>query len=526
MKSSVSTSGLDRAGSQQFAWLALLAAVSAGGYLLAARRLGFVGFPLDDAWIHQTFARNLAERGEWAFVPGRPSAGSTSPLWTVILAAGYWLRLDYRLWTYLSGWAALTIVAWLAARFALRLGGGRIVAGATGAFLALEWHMAWAAASGMETLLAAALALASFDLLPDEAAEHEFRRRALLVGLVLGLAVLARPDMLSLAPFLLALVLANLPFAGGRETWVRAAWLAAGPGVLVGAYLVFNYSLDGSVWPNTFYAKQAEYAVLRQEPLLSRLWNVGQLPFVGGLVLLLPGIALSATEAARRRHWAVLLPLGWAAAFLGLYALRLPVTYQHGRYVMPVIPVLAVFGLTGLAQWARPDAPVLIRRVLSRAWIAALAVTTAAFWLNGALAYAKDVAFIETDMVAAARWLDENTPPDALVAAHDIGAVGYFARRPILDLAGLVSPEVVPILRDQPALRELILQSRAEYLMTFPGWYREITADPRFSRVYSTGGRFSQAPGGENMAVYQVAPDSADVLYSMRTSSDSARAGP
>ena len=53
-------------------------------FLLAARGGGLAGFPLDDAWIHQTYARSLASGQGWVYAGGPPSAGSTSPLWTMI----------------------------------------------------------------------------------------------------------------------------------------------------------------------------------------------------------------------------------------------------------------------------------------------------------------------------------------------------------------------------------------------------------------------------------------------------------
>ena len=49
---------------------------------------GVSGFPLDDSWIHLHFARNLAEGAGFAYNPGRPVAGSTAPLWTLLLGAG------------------------------------------------------------------------------------------------------------------------------------------------------------------------------------------------------------------------------------------------------------------------------------------------------------------------------------------------------------------------------------------------------------------------------------------------------
>ena len=65
----------------------LAAALSLTILLLRERWIaGAAGFPLDDSWIHLQFARNLAEGNGFAYNPGVPVAGSTAPLWTLLLA--------------------------------------------------------------------------------------------------------------------------------------------------------------------------------------------------------------------------------------------------------------------------------------------------------------------------------------------------------------------------------------------------------------------------------------------------------
>lgn len=112
-----------------------------------------------------------------------------------------------------------------------------------------------------------------------------------------------------------------------------------------------------------------------------------------------------------------------------------------------------------------------------------------------------DVAVIESEMVETAHWIKENTGADSLIAAHDIGALGFFSDRKLVDLAGLVSPEVIPFIRDENALREHLNSEGADYLVTFPGWYPELTS--AYPLIYQTGGEFSPLMGGENMAVYK-----------------------
>jgi len=104
--------------------------------------------------------------------------------------------------------------------------------------------------------------------------------------------------------------------------------------------------------------------------------------------------------------------------------------------------------------------------------------------------------------------LDENRHPHVKIKvdidmefSSDFGALGYFGGRPILDLAGLVSPEVIPFIRDEPAIENYLDDHRADFLVTFPGWYPYLTSQA--SLIFSTAGSFSPQLSGENMAVYR-----------------------
>ncbi|MGD1996656.1 MAG: hypothetical protein PVH62_07770 [Anaerolineae bacterium] len=484
-------------------------------YVGLARVRGAVGFPLDDAWIHQTYARNLAEYGQWAFVPGRPSAGSTAPLWTLLVALGYVLGIPFRAWTYALGGLCLAGTALLATRLAQNLFPDHPSAPLlTGLACAFEWHLVWAAASGMETLLFALLALAIWVRVTANPT-----RGPLLTGILGGALVLTRPEgILVVGLAALGILLAEGVEGQWRRGLTSSVLLTLGTGIVVTPYLALNLHLSGTIWPNTYYAKQTEYAVHRLQPLLVRLFGrwgsekspgVVTAPLVGGQILFVPGILRELWRAFRRsrqglsaRRLVWWLPVTWVAATLVVYTLRLPVTYQHGRYLIPIIPPLLVYGVGGTVHLVRSMRHRAAERVLARTLLAASAILFPIFWVLGAQAYATDVAVIEGEMVAVARWLEAETEPTALIAAHDIGAIGYFSRRPLLDMAGLVSPEVIPFIRDEEALLEWLRERGARYLVTFPSWYPTITADPHLEKTFQTRTEVTVDQGGENMAIY------------------------
>jgi hypothetical protein len=134
----------------------------------------------------------------------------------------------------------------------------------------------------------------------------------------------------------------------------------------------------------------------------------------------------------------------------------------------------------------------------------------------GAPAYGRDVDFIESEMVVTARWVESNIDSDTVIAAHDIGALGYFAPHRLVDLAGLISPDVIPVMNDSRELARFILESDAEYLIAFPNWsnaYEEILASPHFCPVWSSAEveAYKQPTPLGPLTVYQISRE-ADCL--------------
>ncbi len=486
---------------------------------------GKLGFPLDDAWIHQTYARNLVRYGRLEFVPGIPSAGSTSPLWTLWLAVGYLLGLPYLLWTYLSGGLSLLWLAWASMQSWRYLWPPLAQKDwLAGLLIVLTWPLLWAAASGMETLLFAALGMQIVAIyLKLTRRNGQFLtikwRSFAVLGFLCGLLILTRPEGL----LLVGLVVAGLVLQPGP--WVvrgKRVLVLLGTAVLpLVPYFLFNVAANGTLWPNTMNAKQVEYALLLEQFVLKRFIQLLVLSLGGSAMggsgmssahlLLLPGVifaswqAVKSDWAARRLYQTV--PLLWAIGHVALYAWKLPVTYQHGRYLLAIMPVWILYGLAG---WVLL---LFVREGGKGLWFAQkIAQFTFAFILvfflvQGAAAYAVDVAIIEGEMVTAAHWLAENTPPDAVIATHDIGAIGYFAERPLLDLAGLITPEIIPLLADETAVSEYVVQSDADYLVTAPGWLYTAVTQPEISTfMFSTNFAVTQQQGLNNMAIFLLQP--------------------
>ena len=292
--------------------------------LALARAPGWqISFPLDDAWIHLTFARNLARFGDWSYFPGDPvTSGSTSPLFTLLEAAAFRFTANEFLIGIGLGLAAHALFLFALARWALRRLAHPGWAALVVALVAADGRFGLLAVSGMESslfLVFLALAFAAW-------AEDD----ALVAGLALGLAMWTRPEAVVLAG-----IFALDSLLGWRKPHRLLPGIAAFLAIALG-YLAFNRLTGPAFLPNTMASKVAYYGGQSLAQFLAQ--DLGP-TFGGGWLLLAPLVLVSAWGEVRRvlvreRGWARA-ELGWAIALPLAYALVLPFSHRFNRYLVP-----------------------------------------------------------------------------------------------------------------------------------------------------------------------------------------------
>lgn len=444
--------GLQRRAAAAFLdpWLLVpvFVAVAVALYLVATAHStnGAHGFPLDDPWIHLTYARNLALHHSFAYFPGdRTSAGSTAPLYTLILSVGYLLFRDEKVLSYALGilfHAGFLGVAGLWARKQL---GDTLWAAGFVLILALDPRIAILAVSGMETSLFLLLVALAFW------ARAEGKGRAL--GIALGLALWVRPDALILAAvFGLDALLARVArrgATGSASGGPTSAWLVPFAGLLV-AYPLFNLLTGGVLIPNTFAAKHAYYNTPIPTFIRGDLAECFlSLAFWALTPLALVQLGLELVRLARRERGALRPELGWAIALPLAYMLLLPFSHRFSRYLVPALPAVALLGLSTLrglllggkeARVGKPAAATGLVLLAALVGVQAFGVPRAARIFSEACGY--HLARHER----AGRWMKANLPTDAVIATHDVGAIAFYSERRVVDTVGLIQRDAIPYL--------------------------------------------------------------------------------
>ncbi|MGC8873601.1 MAG: hypothetical protein ACP5SI_04020 [Chloroflexia bacterium] len=450
--------------------LLLCAAIFAAYPLRARLEVGEWTFPLDDPWIHQVLARNLAGSHTYGFNPGEPGTASSAPLWTALLVPPHLLGWNPVLWAILLGLLSLAGLGGIVWRWAYVRYGSSSRAAALTAVLLLSPQVAWAGVEGMETALAAGLATL---ILWRLSRPWERMRDALADGALLGTLLWLRPEALLLAAVVL--------WERRREPLPRrTGWLVA-VGAFAGPYVGFHLWLGGKILPQSVFAKAAYYArPLALDSLgdflrgLGLSFSPGVWPLVG-LLLLVGGVSM-----ARRRDGTWLPTLLWTGLTLLVAALRMPVVLHFGRHFVPLLPALLLASAEGFRA--------LPRRLRWVAGVVGAVLLVEGFALGSAF-YSAGCRMMEESQVAMGHYIREHVPPGRLVATHDVGAIGYFSDHPVVDTLALVTPELTSAVarRDENAVWEYLQERGVHYLAALDGMHAALCRHPGVREIARCG---------------------------------------
>ena len=352
-------------------------------------------------------------------------------------------------------------------------------------YLAFEHQQILFGMAGMESQLVVMILLFSIYTL--------FDLRPILVGVGLGLCMLARPDFL----FWVAIVLALLTWKCWRLRSFRPLAIVMGClAAIYGPWVAFTTWYYGSPIPNTILAKEFGYPnrwfadmspfaiVIKTVSRVFHLVFGGLGPAFAGngtgfeslgdhyliclamLLFLLPCVASVIRSRDLPRVAIVFFVITYALYYLFL------MNFVFGWYTVPLaaVTILAIaIGLEGVLK------RIFHGRVQKRAGYAVVIAYLAIIVAVLPIAFRGDrhvQEYVEDGLrEPIGLYLGAVMGPSQTVGAESLGYFGYYSRREVIDYPGLSNPAAVRFLRDHPDKRTLIDELnhfRPDYLVLRP----------------------------------------------------------
>jgi len=473
------------------------------------------GVPLDDTWIHFRFSENFAGGYLFQYNIGVPTPGTSSPLWVIILSIPFFISEKFVLPFSLAAGSLFFLLTCIELyRLCLRIGFNKNYSMLITILTLISGRLLWSSLSGMEITLFCYLSVLIFRI---HLRELETGKISVLTGLFLGLAVITRPEAYLLA--LIYYIYSAIHFRNSSNRSISAFVISLLIFlVVVLPYPVFSYYHTGKLLPNTF---QGQNAGLRFLPEMTYVVESAKLFFKDNVLILILWIMSSLYfiySIFRRKVekklllinlWVIMLPI--VSAFLT------PNWRHHGRYLIPLIPFINIVAINILAvinSAYKAKSTKLLRTAVATLLILASPVYTAVY----ANALGWNVDNINNQQVKIADWLNVNLREETIFGANDIGAITYLTNRKIVDMAGLVTPEVLRFqkMRLEDGNRNLLLllkNSGVNYIIIYPDWYEYIMQkySVAFEQVYSARLVENTICGGIEMYVFKINWDKIDL---------------
>jgi hypothetical protein len=436
----------------------------------------------DDAMITFRVAENLAAGRGFVFNPGEYVQVTTTPLYAILLAAGSWFVGTAPAAAQILNIALSAINPVLAYDIGRRLS-GRLTGVSAALILVLMPPLI--IAFSMESYLYVFLILASLDAYAA--------RRWRLAGVMVGITAVLRGD----AALMGACLVTYDVLAYRRLRWrliVPAAVIPAG-------WYLFAMLYYGSPFPATLQAKvaQGEFNWLGEHFISGFLeywesWIIED--YYHPELYLIPALYLLGLIPVIQRERTWLIIIGRDLLYIMAFEL-LRVTFAEWYYA-PVTAGVALMAGRGVQVVADTVARFIPNPRLKIGTAVGISGAIILILWNAMYPISNDIVAANPDWKArayppAARWIVKNTNPSASLATIDIGHLGYYTQRHIIDIVGLAQPDVAPHIA-QGDFGYAIRRYEPDLLLLGATWLAEVQSQPWFQQAYAL--RHSLRPTG------------------------------
>jgi hypothetical protein len=453
-------------------------------FLLAGiiTRLWFIqetNLTYEDALISFRYAENLSEGGGFAYNTGEKVLGTTSPLWTFLLAilrvAGSYNTIDNARFLSLL-FDTLTVIILMTTFCSLKH-----------PCFASIWAILFVSSSGIVPITVSGMET-SLLIFSMALAIRGLALKTSLLAIGAAVTVLTRMDGLLFAIPILAASLITDRRWGLRQVAMTVSLLLP--------WLLFSTIYFGDPIPQSLKAKMGVYDLgftSSAKPFIDRFTPIGEVTLIKSLFKTVSSVVILAGLAAVRKRTHPLLPVAgyfiiYSVLFMSSGGLIFP------WYLTPAIFAYDLILATGFAMLLGKVESRIGKKVadIATCFVIIAIVTLNISILSGRRDEYREIQEIEDELrTEIGLWLRDNLGSGESVFLEPIGYIGYHAGPGvrIIDEIGIVSPQIERIRSETTAWYiKALRESRPDYIVEYTRSLEENVAEGAPSPLFTNQG--------------------------------------